>query len=134
MNEKEKYKILVAEDNFINVQVAKYILSAVSSDIDFVTNGEDAVQYFLNNQYDFILMDVKMPVMDGYEATQKIRQIESSMPDRKRIPIIAMTASSIYDEVHACTEAGMDGFISKPYNIDDIRNILKSFEQHLPNK
>jgi len=126
MDDQGKFKILVAEDNNINIQVAKYILSAVSSQLDFVTNGEDAVEYFLKNQYDFILMDVKMPVMDGYEATAKIREIEAGRSDGKRIPIIAMTAGSVYDEEQSCLNAGMDGFLSKPYNVDDVRNILKT--------
>jgi CheY-like chemotaxis protein len=129
MDDQGKFKILVAEDNIINIQVAKYILSVVSSQLDFVTNGEDAVEYFLKNQYDFILMDVKMPVMDGYEATAKIRNIEAERADGMRIPIIAMTAGSVYDEEQSCLNAGMDGFLSKPYTVDDVRNILKTVSQ-----
>jgi len=129
MNREIGIKILVAEDNVINIQVAKYILSAISSKIDFVMNGEDAVNHFINQSYDLILMDVKMPIMDGYEATIKIRQIESEQAMGKRIPIIAMTASSLYDEAQACLNAGMDGFLSKPYTVDDVKNILKSIDQ-----
>jgi CheY-like chemotaxis protein len=130
---KTEIKILVAEDNAINIQVAKYILSTISTKIDFVLNGEDAVNHFLNQHYDLILMDVKMPVMDGYEATIKIRQIESEQALGNRIPIIAMTASSMYDEAQACLEAGMDGFLSKPYSVDDVKNILKSIDQQSHN-
>jgi CheY-like chemotaxis protein len=129
MDSEKKIKILVAEDNSINIEVAKYILSNITPEIDYVRDGEDAVEYFLNNQYDLILMDVKMPVMDGYEATIKIRQIESEQSLGKRVPIIAMTAGSIYDEEQACISAGMDGFLSKPYSVEDVRNILKSIDQ-----
>jgi CheY-like chemotaxis protein len=126
MNEEEKINILIAEDNAINIQVAKYILSKVTPNLDFVMDGEDAVEHFRNKPYDLILMDVKMPVMDGLEATQKIRQIETGLDGNCHIPIIAMTASNSCEEAKLCCEAGMDDFLSKPFNIDDFRNILKS--------
>jgi CheY-like chemotaxis protein len=126
MSEERKYKILVAEDNNINIQVARYILSPLASVLDFVMNGEDAVERFKTFNYDFIMMDIKMPLMDGYEATEKIRSIEKEHQDRKPILIIAMTANNSYEEEQACLTAGMDGFLSKPFNVADIHNLLKS--------
>lgn len=123
-----KFKILVAEDNSINIQVARYILTPLASKLDFVLNGEEALEHYLNNKYDLILMDVVMPVMDGYEATRKIRKIESLRDDGKRIPIIAMTANSMYEEIQNCIKVGMDGFLSKPFNTNDVKDILKTLE------
>jgi CheY-like chemotaxis protein len=123
-----KFRILVAEDNSINIQVARYILSPLASELDFVLNGEEALEHYLKNKYDLILMDVVMPVMDGYEATQKIRKIESLRDDGKRIPIIAMTANSMYEEIQNCIKVGMDGFLSKPFNANDVKDILKTLE------
>lgn len=123
-----KFRILVAEDNSINIQVARYILTPLASELDFVLNGEEALEYYLKNKYDLILMDVVMPVMDGYEATQKIRKIELMRDDGKRIPIIAMTANSMYEEIQNCIKVGMDGFLSKPFNTNDVKDILKTLE------
>jgi CheY-like chemotaxis protein len=123
-----KMKILVAEDNTINIQVARYILSPLSSELVFVVNGEEAIEKFSKEQFDLILMDVKMPVMDGYEATQKIRDIELKREKGERIPIIAMTANNMYEELQECLKIGMDGFITKPFNTNDVSNVLKTLE------
>jgi len=128
MNSEKKFKILVAEDNSINIQVARYILSPLASELVFVLNGQDAIDQFVNVKYDLILMDVKMPVMDGYEATQKIRQIELSRGTGERIPIIAITANNMYEEIQECLKMGMDGFLSKPFNTQDVSNILKTID------
>jgi two-component system, NarL family, sensor histidine kinase BarA len=124
----DKLKILVAEDNSINIQVARYVLSPLFSEIVFVLNGEEAVEHFLKDQFDLIFMDVKMPVMDGYEATQKIRQIEMEWGKGERIPIIAMTANNMYEEIQECLKIGMDGFLSKPFSTHDVNNVLKTLE------
>jgi two-component system sensor histidine kinase/response regulator len=126
----EKIKILVAEDNSINIQVARFILSPLASELVFVLNGEEALIHFVNNHFDLILMDIKMPVMDGYEATQKIRLIEMERAKGERIPIIAMTANNMYEELQECLNKGMDGYLTKPFNSDDVRNLLKTLELH----
>jgi CheY-like chemotaxis protein len=128
MSSDSKFKILVAEDNSINIQVARYILSPFSDKLVFVYNGEEAIEYFINDQFDLIFMDVKMPVMDGYEATQKIRQIELERGLGDRIPIVAMTANNMYEEIQECLKIGMDGFLSKPFSAHDVRNVLKTLE------
>ena len=122
------FKILVAEDNSINVQVAKFVLKPIASELDFVKNGEEAVEKFLSNEYDFIMMDVKMPVMDGFEATQAIRNIETERNDGKRMPIIAMTANNMYEEIQECLRAGMDAFLAKPFNTIDVKNMIKNLD------
>jgi len=123
-----KFKILVAEDNSINIQVARYVLSPFSIELVFVLNGLEAIEHFSKNQFDLIFMDVKMPVMDGYEATQKIRQIELERGMGERIPIVAMTANNMYEEIQECLKIGMDGFLSKPFSSHDVRNVLKTLE------
>ncbi|MBN1926912.1 MAG: response regulator [Prolixibacteraceae bacterium] len=122
--EEKKFRILIAEDNSINVQVARFMLKPITSCLDVVWNGEEAIGKFLQNDYDFILMDVKMPVVDGFEATRKIREIEVKNNKPGKIPIIAMTASNTYEEEKKCLETGMDGFLSKPYQLDDLKKIL----------
>jgi CheY-like chemotaxis protein len=124
----DKLKILVAEDNSINIQVARYILSPLASELVFVLNGEEAVEHYLTNKYDLIFMDVVMPVMNGYEATEKIRQIELESGTDERIPIVAMTANNMYEEIQNCLKIGMDAFISKPFNTHDVSNVLKTLE------
>jgi CheY-like chemotaxis protein len=118
-------KILVAEDNSINIQVARYIVSPIASELKFVMNGSEAVEEYKIGSYDIILMDVKMPVMDGYEATQAIRKIEKAKGAGARIPIIAMTANNMYEEIQQCMAIGMDGFLPKPFITDDVRNVIE---------
>lgn len=119
-------KILVAEDNSINIQVARYIVSPLASEMKFVMNGNEAVEEYKSGIYDIILMDVKMPVMDGYEATQAIRKIESEKGSGERIPIIAMTANNMYEEIQQCLSIGMDGFLPKPFITDDVKSVIEN--------
>ncbi len=119
-------KILVAEDNSINIQVARYIVSPLASEIKFVINGQEAVNEYQTGNYDIILMDVKMPVMDGYEATKTIRKIEKENGRGERIPIIAMTANNMYEEIQQCLSVGMDGFLPKPFMTDDVKSVIEN--------
>jgi len=119
-------KILVAEDNSINIQVARYIVSPLASEIKFVINGQEAVNEYQTGNYDIILMDVKMPVMDGYEATKTIRKIEKENGRGERIPIIAMTANNMYEEIQQCLSIGMDGFLPKPFMTDDVKSVIEN--------
>ena len=119
-------KILVAEDNSINIQVARYIVSPLASEIKFVINGQEAVNEYQTGNYDIILMDVKMPVMDEYEATKTIRKIEKENGRGERIPIIAMTANNMYEEIQECLSIGMDGFLPKPFMTDDVKSVIEN--------
>ena len=119
-------KILVAEDNSINIQVARYIVSPLASEIKFVINGQEAVNEYQTGNYDIILMDVKMPVLDGYEATKTIRKIEKENGRGERIPIIAMTANNMYEEIQQCLSIGMDGFLPKPFMTDDVKSVIEN--------
>jgi PAS domain S-box-containing protein len=105
------FKILLAEDNFINQKVALRIMSEAGYKADAVMNGFQAVKAVEENRYDVILMDVQMPEMDGMTATRKIRDLKS---ENRNVPIIAITAHALMGDKEKCLEAGMDDYLSKP--------------------
>ena len=110
--------ILLAEDNEINQRVATHLLGEKGHTLTIARNGREAVDANRRRRFDVILMDVQMPVMNGFEATAEIRRYE--MTTGGRIPIIAMTARALSDDREACLEAGMDGFVSKPFRMLDL--------------
>ena len=118
--------LLLAEDNELNREIALEILGAYGFLIDTAQNGAEAVEKLAASKpgdYDLILMDIQMPIMDGYEATRRIRSIENSM--LSSIPILAMTANAFDEDRKAATECGMDGFLSKPINIEEVLQALR---------
>ncbi|HHJ81141.1 MAG TPA: sensor histidine kinase, partial [Candidatus Tenderia electrophaga] len=104
-------KLLLVEDNYINQEVASEILSEANFDIDICENGVEAIQAVQTNNYDVVLMDIQMPVMDGFEATERIRALGGSYT---YLPIIAMTAHAMDGDVNKSLAAGMDGHLTKP--------------------
>ena len=106
--------VLLAEDNDLNREIAVELLKMTSITVDYAENGREALEKFLSqgDLYDLILMDVQMPVMDGYQATEAIRR--SGRPRAQTIPIIAMTADAFHEDVVQALAAGMDGHLSKP--------------------
>lgn len=117
--------VLLAEDNPVNQEVAKAMLSRLGLDTIVAHDGKQAVDLIRDNQYDIILMDCQMPVMDGFEATAQIRQ------QLNKIPIIALTANATEDDRTQCLNAGMDDFLSKPYSLDQLQQKIL---QWLPTK
>ena len=125
----EGQKILLVEDNFINREIAKEILSVTHADIDTADDGSQAVEMFRKSEegyYCLILMDIQMPVMDGYEATRRIRSLERY--DAELIPIYAMTANTFAEDIAKAKEAGMNGHIGKPV---DVNELLRTIGQAL---
>lgn len=121
-------KILLTEDNPTNMEIAVDLLSLANLSIDQAWNGEEAVKAFLESPkgyYKAILMDVQMPIMDGYTATQLIRQ--SSHPDAKTIPIIAMTANAFEQDIRASLDAGMNDHVSKPIDEKRLYEVLRKY-------
>lgn len=118
-------RVLLVEDNAINMEIAHAILEEEHLDIAEAKNGKEALEIFRNSktgEYDFIIMDVMMPVMDGLEATKAIRELERE--DAKKIPIIAMTANAFEEDRKACLDAGMDEHIGKPIDIPLLKSAI----------
>ncbi len=117
-------RILVVEDNAINQKVAQGLLKKFGVQVDLAANGEEAITSLENLPFDLVFMDCQMPVMDGYDATQKIRHSESKVLNRD-IPIIAMTANSMEGDREKCLAVGMNDFISKPVNPNKVQEALR---------
>ena len=124
-------KVLLAEDNDLNAEIAIVQLEELGMKITRAADGEEAVRFFRENlqgTFDLILMDVMMPKMNGYEATKAIRSMRNR-PDAVTIPIIAMTANAFAEDVQASLDAGMNGHLSKPIVMEEVvktiaRNIV----------
>jgi len=112
-------RILIAEDNAPSRHILKRMLDTERVEIDLVDNGVDAVGHFKNNSYDFIIMDVRMPQMDGLTATKQIREIEGPN-GAKRVPILVLTAYAMTGDHDRALSAGADDYLSKPYNRNDL--------------
>lgn len=112
--------VLVAEDDAINQMVVKHALLKLGASADIAGDGVEAIEKFKISRYDLILMDIQMPLMNGYETTIYIRnQLQSD------VPIIAMTAFALNGEDEKCLESGMNGYVSKPFTIDNLSSAIK---------
>ena len=124
-------RVLLVEDNELNIEVAAELLEIVGIQVDQALNGQLAVDCVLDHEpgyYDLIFMDIQMPVMNGYESTRAIRS--SGREDLKTIPIVAMTADAFADDIRKSEEAGMNGHISKPVDIEKLEEALRTFLFH----
>lgn len=120
-----KNRVLLVEDNELNLEIASELLGMTGVQIDTAENGQEALEKFSNapeNYYDIIFMDVQMPVMDGYEATRQIRTL--SRPDAQTVWIVAMTANAFVEDIRQSKEAGMDEHISKPVDLEGLQEVL----------
>jgi CheY-like chemotaxis protein len=121
----QRMKALVAEDNIVNQLLMKKVLENMNCDAKVVENGLLAVEEMGRDQFDFILMDIQMPVMDGYQSAMVIRQTRNST-----IPIIGVSANVYKEDIEKSFKAGMNAHISKPFKTADlfnaIQNVLKS--------
>lgn len=120
-------KILVVDDNEVNRKIATIHVEKAGFSFDLAENGQQAVEMFKKHHYALILMDCMMPVMDGFEATEKIRQIEHEENRAKRIPIIALTASVVDEDIQKCFKVGMDDYVAKPFKAEVLRGKLAIF-------
>ena len=109
-------KILLVEDNAINQKIVLLSLNKLVNRIDVASNGKQALEMFGSKQYDLILMDIMMPIMDGIVATQKIREIEST--GDRHVPIVAVTANALAGDRENCLAAGVDDYIAKPFTTE----------------
>lgn len=113
-------RILIAEDNAINQRVVKLILQRAGFTLDLVGDGSEAVAAHQANPYDIILMDCQMPVMDGFQASRTIRSLGDPQPI-----IIAVTANALVGEREKCLEAGMNDYLSKPFQAEQLVSLVK---------
>ena len=123
----EGKRALLVEDNELNREIAQFILENENMQISCAWNGKEAVDAFAQSkpgEYDLILMDIMMPVMDGLEATRQIRAMDRL--DAKLIPIVAMSANAFQDDVERSKKAGMNKHISKPLTGEDVIKEIKS--------
>ena len=121
-------RFLIVEDNEINMKVARFSLGAVSPYIFSASNGREAVDIFMKEKVDFILMDIQMPEMNGIEATVRIRELEKQQKVENPVKIIAMTANTLREDVERCHDAGMDAFLGKPFRVSDLLNVLMEID------
>jgi CheY-like chemotaxis protein/signal transduction histidine kinase len=118
-------RILLADDNAVNLEVAAAMLESCDYLITSVSNGVQAVDAVKNKTFDVVLMDCRMPEMDGYDATRAIRQWEEQQ-SRTRTPIIALTANALQGDEKACLDAGMDGYVSKPFKKEQLQSAIEA--------
>ncbi len=114
-------KLLLVEDNKLNQRLIESSLKRYGYEIDVANNGAEGVDMCKKNLYDAVLMDIMMPVMDGFEATIEIRKLESG----KKLPIIAVTANVLNADREKCLSYGMNEFISKPFSIEKLKKAFK---------
>jgi len=126
---KEGLSILLVEDNFLNQKITTYNLRKYNHKVSIANNGLEAVNLlFKEKKFDLILMDIMMPVMDGLEATREIRKIEKANKLSEYTPIIAVTANTLDNDREKCLSWGMDEFIAKPFDMNQLNEILLSLK------
>ena len=117
-------KVLLAEDNAVNQLVARKLLAKLGIEVEIAANGEEAIEALRGTRFDLVLMDCQMPVMDGFEATRRIRDRASGVLN-PLVPIVAMTANAMRGDRERCLEAGMTDYLSKPVNPADLAAVVK---------
>ena len=115
-------RILMVEDNQINQRVGKLILQRAGFAIDLAGDGREALEAHKSHPYDLILMDCQMPIMDGFEASRQIRSLDQHQP-----VIIAVTANALVGERERCLSAGMDDYLSKPFQAEQLVAVVKKW-------
>ena len=121
---KRGLKVLICEDNLVNMKVASTIMQSFGFEIDKAENGQEAVNKVMYVNYDLILMDCMMPITDGYEATKEIRKMEKDKNIEKEVLIFALTANAGESEREKCKSYGMNDYISKPVKKEIIENMV----------
>jgi len=124
----EILKILLVEDNLLNQRIVVFSLKKFNHEVTIANNGLEAVEKFSQGLYDVILMDIMMPIMDGLEATVKIREVEGMNRSCRRTPIIALTANTMDNDRSKCLSYGMDEFMAKPFDIEKLNLIFNKLE------
>jgi CheY-like chemotaxis protein len=114
---------MVAEDNSINLDVIQHYLEYLNIEFTAVSNGEQCVEELQRNRYDLLLIDIQMPILDGIQATRKIRLLDAL----KDLPIIGLSAGVSDKEQEICLQSGMNDFLGKPFEMEDLAKILLKY-------
>jgi CheY-like chemotaxis protein len=117
-------KILLTEDNLVNQKLGSRVLEKRGHTVKIANNGLEALAILEEEYFDLVLMDIQMPEMDGFEATEAIRKKEKETGNH--IPIIAMTAHAMKGDKEKCIEKGMDGYVSKPIKAEELFEVIES--------
>ncbi|MFY9152250.1 MAG: response regulator [Prolixibacteraceae bacterium] len=117
-------KILLAEDNEIFQRIASWTFKKLGLSCDIASNGKEAYEMCQQKEYDLIMMDLQMPVMNGLESTKMIRVFEAQPGKNHRSIIVALTANEVSDMKDSCLEAGMDDFMEKPFQVEKLRVLI----------
>jgi signal transduction histidine kinase/CheY-like chemotaxis protein len=125
-------RLLLVEDNPVNLLVAQKLLSVLGYECDSAPNGEVALSHMASGVYDLVLMDCQMPVLDGYSATRRWREHEAGQGPGKRLAIVAMTANAMAGDRQRCLDAGMDDYLSKPVSRDQLDACLRRWLRAAP--
>ena len=116
-------KVLLVEDNKVNQMVFIGMLNSFGFDVEIAEDGKQGVELWQQGKFDAVFMDIQMPVMDGLEATRRIRSVEA---EGEHTLIIALTANAFLDDEKACMDAGMDAFLTKPLNLIELKDTLNT--------
>ena len=122
---KENLSILLVEDNILNQRITTFSLKKFNHEVDIANNGLEAVNKYREKDYDVILMDIMMPVMDGLEATFQIRKYEKENEAKAHTPVIAITANTLDNDRDKCLATGMDEYMAKPFDMNRLNEIFK---------
>ena len=121
---KQKLSILLVEDNVLNQRIVTFSLRKYQHDVTIANNGKEALDIFKTTRFDVIFMDIMMPVMDGMDATLKIREFERQNQVQKQTPIIALTANTMDNDREKCLSYGMNEFMAKPFDMERLNQIF----------
>ena len=118
-------RILIVDDEINIRRVVKEYAEFEGYEVGEAANGMEAVELVKNNDYDLIVMDIMMPKMDGHQAAKAIRAMYADRPDAEEIPIIALSANAFSEDVQASLDAGMNGHVSKPLNMEEVAKVIE---------
>lgn len=127
----EKLSILLVEDNVLNQRIVTFSLKKYNHSVLIANNGLEAVEVFKNQKFDVVLMDIMMPVMDGLEATLRIREYEDQQNIIERTPIIAVTANTMDNDREKCLAHGMNDFMAKPFDVEKLKTIFSELQLNM---
>ena len=124
VEERQRARILVVEDDLANQKVAELFLRKLGYQVELASNGQQAIELCKEADYDLVLMDCQMPIMDGFETTRQLRQ---KCSEKGKIPIVALTANVVSGINQQCRDAGMDDVLNKPIGLDTLKHMLEKW-------